>query len=245
MPPIRAMITVDAVPASFVPGQYRIHHRGPVSGYLRIADGNKICLRVNHWLAYDVMETDFAVSALGDRLRAAREARSLTLDQLSASTGVSKAHLSRLESGDRQPSVGILVELATALGTRVGALFGEDVAGTPLATFTPDAPRHTAAGLEIASSSGFPDSRALEAMRVHVPADREPPAAARHRGEEWIYVLRGTLELEYDGVLNELREDMAAHFDAARPHRLSAARTGAELLLVSADYRPALASIQH
>ena len=191
------------------------------------------------------METDFAVSALGDRLRAAREARGLTLDQLSASTSVSKAHLSRLESGDRQPSVGILVELAAALGTRVGVLLGEDVAGTPLATFTPDAPRHTAAGLEIASSSGFPDSRALEAMRVHVPVGREPVAQARHRGEEWIYVLGGILELEFDGVLYELRKDMAAHFDAARPHRFFAGRTGAELLLVSADHRPERASIQH
>jgi transcriptional regulator with XRE-family HTH domain len=183
------------------------------------------------------METNLAVSALGDRLRAAREALGLTLDQVSASTGVSKAHLSRLESGERQPSVGILVELAAALGTRVGALFGEDVEGTPLATFAPDAPRHAAGGLEIVSSSGFPDSR--------VPADREPPVPARHRGEEWIYVLRGTLDLEFDGVLYELRKDMAAHFDAARPHRFSAERTGAELLLVSANYRPELTSIQH
>src|ERR1700735_5417805 len=108
--------------------------------------------------------------ALGDRLRSAREARGLTLDQMSASTGVSKAHLSRLESGERQPSVGILVELAAALGTRVGALFGEDVEGTPLATFAPDAPRHAAGGLEIVSSSGFPVSRAPGAMRGGVGA---------------------------------------------------------------------------
>jgi mannose-6-phosphate isomerase-like protein (cupin superfamily) len=141
--------------------------------------------------------------------------------------------------------VGILVELANALGTRVSTLFGEDVAGTPLATFTPDASRHDAAGLQIASSSGFPGSRALEAMRIHVPADREPGLPARHRGEEWIYVLRGTLELEFDGVLYELRKDMAAHFDAGRPHRLFAGHSGAELLLVSAEYRPDLTSIQH
>jgi transcriptional regulator with XRE-family HTH domain len=191
------------------------------------------------------MKSDSAVSALGDRLRAAREACGLTLDQLAASVGVSKAHLSRLESGDRQPSVGILVEVAAALGTRVGVLLGEDVAGAPLATFGPDARRHTAAGLEIASSSGFPDSRALVALSVHVPVDREPPAPARHRGEEWIYVLRGILDLEFDGVLHELRQDMAAHFDATHPHRFSAGRTGADLLLVSADYRPELSSVRH
>jgi transcriptional regulator with XRE-family HTH domain len=191
------------------------------------------------------MASASAVSALGDRLRAAREERGLTLDQLSAATGVSKAHLSRLESGERQPSVGILVELAAALGTRVSTLLGEDADGVPLAMFTPDSRRHTVAGLEIAASSGFPDSRALEAMRVHVPADRPLPPPARHRGEEWIYVLRGPMRLEFDGVLYELREHMAAHFAATRPHRFSAAGTGAELLLVSAEQRPELTSVHH
>jgi transcriptional regulator with XRE-family HTH domain len=191
------------------------------------------------------MKGDFAVSAFGERLRAAREARGLTLDQLSVSVGVSKAHLSRLESGDRQPSVGILVEVAAALGTRVSVLLGEDVAGAALATFAPDAPRLAAAGLEIAPGSGFPGSRALEALRVHVPCDREPPAPAHHHGEEWIYVLRGVLELEFDGLLHELRPDTAAHFDATRPHRFSAGGAGADLLLVSADYRPEVNSIQH
>jgi transcriptional regulator with XRE-family HTH domain len=191
------------------------------------------------------MEDALKVSVLGDRLRSAREARGLTLDQLSASTGISKAHLSRLESGARQPSVGILVELAGALGRRVGALLGEDADGAPLATFGPDAPRHTAAGLEIASSSGFPDSQALEVLRVHVPANRQPSVPVRHRGEEWIYVLRGTLQLEFDGMLYELGKDMAAHFDATHPHRLSAGRGDAELLVVSADPHPDLNSIHH
>ena len=191
------------------------------------------------------MEHALSAGALSGRLRSAREARGLTLDQLSASTGISKAHLSRLESGARQPSVGILVELAGALGTRVGTLLGEDAGGAPLATFSPEAPRHTANGLEIASSSGFPDSQALDVLRVHVPANRPPSAPVRHRGEEWIYVLRGALDLEFDGMLSALGPDMAAHFDATRPHRLSAGRGDAELLVVNADSRPGLTTIAH
>ena len=191
------------------------------------------------------MEHALSAGALSGRLRSAREARGLTLDQLSASTGISKAHLSRLESGARQPSVGILVELAGALGTRVGTLLGEDAGGAPLATFSPEAPRHTANGLEIASSSGFPDSQALDVLRVHVPANRPPSAPVRHRGEEWIYVLRGALDLEFDGMLYALGPDMAAHFDATRPHRLQAGRGDAELLVVNADSRPGLTTIAH
>ena len=191
------------------------------------------------------LENALSAGALSGRLRSAREARGLTLDQLSASTGISKAHLSRLESGARQPSVGILVELAGALGTRVGTLLGEDAGGAPLATFSPEAQRHTANGLEIASSSGFPDSQALDVLRVHVPANRPPSAPVRHRGEEWIYVLRGALDLEFDGMLYALGPDMAAHFDATRPHRLSAGRGDAELLVVNADARPGLTTIAH
>src|SRR6202042_1815877 len=134
---------------------------------------------------------------------------------------------------------------SAALGTRVGTLLGEDAGGAPLATFGPDAPRHTAAGLEIAASSGFPDSRALDVLRVHVPANRQPSAPVRHRGEEWIYVLRGTLDLEFDGMLYALGTDMAAHFDATRPHRLSAGDGDAELLVVNADSRPGLTAIAH
>src|SRR5882724_12863550 len=112
------------------------------------------------------------LAAIGARLRTGRESRGLTLDQLAAISGVSKAHLSRLESGDRHPSIAVLVELARALGVRIGSLVGEDVEDTPLTSFGPDVPRHTAAGLEIASVSGYANSRALEAMRVVVPASR-------------------------------------------------------------------------
>jgi quercetin dioxygenase-like cupin family protein len=58
-------------------------------------------------------------------------------------------------------------------------------------------------------------------------------------------VLRGPLELEYDGVLYELAKDTSAHFDAGRPHRMSAPHSPAEVLLVSGDARPDLKRIHH
>jgi uncharacterized cupin superfamily protein len=82
-------------------------------------------------------------------------------------------------------------------------------------------------------------------LRVHVPASRPPTGPVRHRGEEWIYVLHGALDLEFDGMLYQLGPDTAAHFDAGRAHRLSAGRGDAELLVVSADAHPDLTLIQH
>jgi quercetin dioxygenase-like cupin family protein len=66
-----------------------------------------------------------------------------------------------------------------------------------------------------------------------------------HHGEEFLYVLKGPLELEYDGVLHELTTGTTAHFDARRPHRMSAASIAAEVLLVCAEDRLALSRIRH
>ena len=54
--------------------------------------------------------------SVGQRLRAARERVGLTLDQTAELSGLSKAHLSRLESAERQPSIAALLSLSGALG---------------------------------------------------------------------------------------------------------------------------------
>lgn len=184
------------------------------------------------------------LDTLGQRLRSARESRGLTLDQVSELAGLSRAHLSRLESGERQASIAALVDLATALGVRISTLLGEESRGRAIATFEPDAPRHSAGGLKIAPCSGFSESRAIEALRVTVSPQRPASPPVQHHGEEFLYVLRGTLELEHDGMNYELSTNTSAHFDASRPHRLSARRT-AEILLMSADSRVDLSRIRH
>ena len=191
------------------------------------------------------MTANVDLEVVGQRLRAARDHRGLTLAQLATLTGLTKAHLSRLESGERQASIGALVGLSSALGTKVSALLGEDVDASPLTTFTPDIPKHRVNGLEIASCSGFHDSHILEAMRVTIRADRTPSAPVRHIGEEWLYVQRGSIDLEYDGTVYELAKDDAVHFDANRPHRLMTRDVSAELLLVSAKSPTKLAQIHH
>jgi transcriptional regulator with XRE-family HTH domain len=191
------------------------------------------------------MAADIDLEVVGQRLRAARDDRGLTLAQLASLTGLTKAHLSRLESGERQASIGALLGLSNALRTKVSTLLGEDVDESPLTVYGPDVPRHHANGLEIASCSGFDNSHILEAMRVTIRADRPPSAPVRHVGEEWLYVQQGSIDLEYDGTLYELGEDCAVHFGAERPHRLMSRELSAELLLVSAKSPGGLTRIHH
>ena len=54
------------------------------------------------------------LAEVGPRLRRLRTRRGVTLTQLAAETGISKSTLSRLESGQRKPSLELLFPLAQA-----------------------------------------------------------------------------------------------------------------------------------
>jgi transcriptional regulator with XRE-family HTH domain len=177
---------------------------------------------------------DSLPASVGDNLRVAREGRGLTLEQAAALSGISKSHLSRLESSERQPSVASLVALSAAYGVPVGAFFGEPTGAAPLMIAAPDQPRRQSNGLSIATCSGYAGSSVIDAFRVTVASDRPPPPPTRHPGEEWLYVLGGTLTLELDGELHQLPAGTAAHFSAEVPHRLGADGSAAEVLLVAA-----------
>jgi osmotically inducible protein OsmC len=60
------------------------------------------------------------------RLRALRAQREWSLSRLAAATDLSKAYVSRLELGERQPSLPALVALARAYGLSVGDLVDEE-----------------------------------------------------------------------------------------------------------------------
>jgi transcriptional regulator with XRE-family HTH domain len=173
-------------------------------------------------------------TSIGDCLRATRERGGLTLEQAAELSGLSKSHLSRLESGDRQPSVATLLALSRALGVPVGALFGESQGGPPLHISLKDEPRRTSNGLSIAACSGFTGSSVIDALRVTVSPDRPVPPPTTHQGEEWLFVVSGTLRLEYDGAVHRLGPGTTAHFNAELPHRLGTLGKSVEVLLVAA-----------
>jgi transcriptional regulator with XRE-family HTH domain len=181
------------------------------------------------------MEFDAVLTSIAESLRDERLRAGLTLEQLAQKAELSTAHLSRLESGDRQPSVAALISLGRALRVPLSRLLGEHRQGSAISIYPPDEPTHEANGLTISGLSGFPGSSTLEALHITIDPDRVPPAPARHRGEEWIYVLTGHLRLEFEDEVHLLESGSAVHFDANRPHRLGAERVTTDVVVVAAD----------
>lgn len=182
----------------------------------------------------DEQRTDGAADAADDialapRLRERRRAGGLTLETAARRVGLSAAHLSRLESGLRQPSLPVLLGLARLYGTTVSDLLGETAA-------EPD-PIVRGARMDAVPAGGWTywraggTGRAMQALRVHVPARVQRALVRVHPGEEWLYVTGGELELTLGNRTHTLAAGDSAHFDSLVPHRLASAGPGGVDLL--------------
>ncbi|MEU0738896.1 XRE family transcriptional regulator [Streptomyces sp. NPDC006134] len=171
------------------------------------------------------------VAAVAPQLRALRRRAGLTLEAAARAAGLSPAHLSRLETGQRQPSLPMLLALARIYATTVSELLGETVADRD-AVVRAAAMEPTAAGGWTYWQAGAP-GRGMQALRVHVPHGSQGDIVRVHPGEEWLYVLGGRLRLCLGDATHRLGPGDSAHFDSLTPHRIAAQDAdGVELLFV-------------
>ncbi|GAA4586673.1 XRE family transcriptional regulator [Planotetraspora phitsanulokensis] len=155
------------------------------------------------------------LTAVGPRLRALRRERDTTLAQLSEATGISLSTLSRLESGQRKPTLELLLPLAKAYGVQLDELVGAPVTGDPRVHMRP----FTRSGRTfVPLTRHFGGPQAYKAIIPPGPAECADPELKTHEGYEWLYVLSGRLRLflgEHDLVLTA---GEVAEFDTRTPH---------------------------
>ena len=159
-------------------------------------------------------DLEHALATVGPRLRELRQQREATLTDLSAQTGISVSTLSRLESGDRRPTLELLLPLARAYGVTLDELVDAPPTGDPRIHLRP-VKRHGMTMLPLTRRAG-----GIQAYKLVIPAGgrRAKPELQTHEGYEWLYVLSGRLRVvlaEQDLVLSP---GEAAEFDTRTPH---------------------------
>lgn len=151
------------------------------------------------------------LAGVGPRLRKLRERRGLTLTTLAGTTGISKSTLSRLETGERKPSLELLLPLAQAYHLPLDELVGAPRVGAPRVRTTPRTRNGRLVYPLTQQSSG------LAVWKVVIPPERERKLRT-HAGYEWLYVLSGEMRL----ILGEhditMRPGEVAEFDTRLPH---------------------------
>jgi quercetin dioxygenase-like cupin family protein/ribosome-binding protein aMBF1 (putative translation factor) len=172
-------------------------------------------------------EYDLEVAELGDigvRIKSFRQMRGWTLDLLASRARLSKSYMSRLEDGDRQPSIASLISISRALGVSLSALLSDEAPIRDLRVVRgEEVPAVTGNGLVYQVHSGAIPGAVMQPLRITISAGRTGEELYRHEGEEWLYVLSGKLNVIISEESFELNPGDSIHFDASAGHRLTAA----------------------
>ncbi|HYO92875.1 MAG TPA: XRE family transcriptional regulator [Polyangiaceae bacterium] len=156
-------------------------------------------------------------SNLAANLRRLREARGLTQQELSDASGVPRPTLAHLETGQANPTLGVLARVASALGVAM-----EQLVAVPLqclATYSAsDLPHRTQNGASIRELC--PDSPgAFFAERLELPPKSElARAAGRQADKTYLACERGEVEVVSGLEQQQLRTGDVAIVARGAPH---------------------------
>ncbi|GAB7192877.1 XRE family transcriptional regulator [Kineococcus sp. NUM-3379] len=153
-----------------------------------------------------------ALEQVAPRLRRLRKQRGVTLTALAAGTGISKSTLSRLETGQRRPTLELLLLLSQAYRVPLDDLVGAPDVADPRVRLKP----RRVKGRTVIPLSPRPG--AAQAWKIVIPASKSTPEPRRHEGREWLYVLSGRMRLVLDDDDVVLGPGEVVEFDTALPH---------------------------
>lgn len=171
---------------------------------------------------------------IGKRIKTFRTRKKVTLNQLANETGCSVAYLKQIESGQEMPPVGTLLQLSRALHIDSGDLLEE--AQQTRAKRAAAYAKRTQNYAYTALTPGA-EHKHLKAFRIQIPAMQAHQGVGyRHEGEEFVYVLQGSIEVTVGEHVNRLSKGQSLHFNSGIQHHMrNIGKAEVELMVVVYD----------
>jgi transcriptional regulator with XRE-family HTH domain len=168
---------------------------------------------------------------VGKRIKSVRTRKKMSLDQVANDTGCSIDYLKRVETGKEMPPVGTLLQIARALQIDSG-FFLKERSETRKARSKAFSKR-TADYAYFTLTPGA-ENKHLKAFRIQIEARKDHKGVGyQHEGEEFVYVLRGEVEIAVGEHINRLGPADALHFNSGIQHHMrNIGEEDAELLVV-------------
>jgi len=158
--------------------------------------------------------------SFGAKMRQLRQTRKVSFEQLANKTGFSQRYLREIEEGIAIPPVSAVIQIAKALSVDSGSFlsaeeqeasqrrrresFFKRTQAYSYKTLTPDA-----------------EQKHMKAFLVTIdPKQDHRMVEYRHEGEEFVYVLKGHIEVRVGENENLLKKGETLHFDSGITHKL-------------------------
>jgi transcriptional regulator with XRE-family HTH domain len=183
---------------------------------------------------------------VGERLASFRKRRDLTLGELSARSGVLEAEIAAIEASNVSPSIAPLVKLSRVLGVRLGTFLDDEGGEGPVVSRAGEAAEVMRAtgqaspqkgALSFYSLAQGKTDRSMEPFVIDVRPGRENESpSSTHEGEEFIYVLEGSIQVRYGSETIRLGTGDSVYYDSIVPHLVSSEAPARVLAVVYAPF---------
>jgi quercetin dioxygenase-like cupin family protein len=158
--------------------------------------------------------------SFGAKMKQLRQARKISFEQLTNKTGLSQRYLRGIEEGITIPPVSAVIQIAKALAVDSGSFlsaeeqeasrkrrresFFKRTQAYSYKTLTPDA-----------------EEKHMKAFLVTIdPKQDHKMVEYRHEGEEFLYVIKGHVEVRVGEDQNLLKKGETLHFNSGMTHKL-------------------------
>ncbi len=166
---------------------------------------------------------DPTVLLLGARVRLLREQHGMTLEQLADAAGVSRAMLSKVERGEKSPTLTIVSRIAKGFNMSLSLLLGDTPEAGPLAVVRKNERIvfHDEDGVErhVLSPSGL--SNGIELVLHIIPPHTTLGTLLRYstKASKYVVVQEGTLTVLVGETSVNLEVGDAMYFEIRAPYR--------------------------
>ena len=172
-----------------------------------------------------------------------RHQKNITTNELAERSGFTTTMMEQIEQNETIPSLGHLIKVARALGVRLGTFLDDMDQLGPVVTRSGDIKRGTSfsnknsnarLNLDFFPLASDKSGRHMEPFIVDInPSTISDFTQSSHEGEEFIYVLKGKIEIKYGKEIYPLSEGDSIYYDSVVDHHVHAAdESSAKILAV-------------
>ncbi len=157
--------------------------------------------------------------SLGKKIKNARTEKNISLDDLANETGFSIAYIKKIESGGTIPSVGSLLQISKALRIDSSFLFKDQEENLEKRI---DAYSKRTDNYAYSNLTPGAENKHLKSFKVTIdPLKDHEGVGYCHEGEEFVYVLKGKVEVKVGDHINTLETNDSLHFNSGIKHQMT------------------------
>lgn len=170
---------------------------------------------------------------VGFKIKGIRESKNISVEEIAERTGLSVEQINSIESDQYLPSLGPLIKVARALGVRLGTFLDDNDNLGPVvcraeersssisfSNGASDARKH----MEYHSLAKQKAGRSMEPFVIDIqPSEERNFKLSAHEGEEFIYVLEGSVEIDYGKQQYTLNAGDSIFYDSIVQHHVHGA----------------------